>query len=272
MQRKPLEDMTFADDFIFAKVMSNADIARDFLESLFCKQIESIKLSQAQSEHKLGFNSHGARFDVEFIGDDEVYDIEMQQRSDNGSENVKSLINRTRYYQAVLDAEHLKPGQEYKKLPNTYIIFICRFDPFGYGLAQYTQHTTISELGEKVIEGTCAIYLNTTYTTENVSEEIANLLQYVENPSMGFGPLVDKLDNEVAGTKLNPRVRSELMSLYEMLEKERREGRQAGRQEEREECIQRLIKATGCSREKAESILGSPRDAQQNMQRMHLGS
>ena len=38
-----------------------------------------------------------------------------------------------------MDVSQLKPGEDYDTLPESYVIFICTFDPFGKGLYKYTK-------------------------------------------------------------------------------------------------------------------------------------
>lgn len=53
-----------------------------------------------------------------------IFDIEMQ------SSPSKYLGRRLRYYQSTIDgAQVLKPGHDYSELPDTFIIFLCSFDP-----------------------------------------------------------------------------------------------------------------------------------------------
>ena len=40
-----------------------------------------------------------------------------------------NLPKRTRYYQSMIDIDHLASGAEYGDLPDSYIIFISMFDP-----------------------------------------------------------------------------------------------------------------------------------------------
>lgn len=40
----------------------------------------------------------------------------------------------------------LPTGVHYKELPETYIIFICTYDPFGKGLYKYTFDTKCNEI------------------------------------------------------------------------------------------------------------------------------
>ena len=47
-------------------------------------------------------------------------------------------LTRMRYYQAALDVAFLDQGYSYQTLNDSYIIFICLFDPIGYNRAVYT--------------------------------------------------------------------------------------------------------------------------------------
>lgn len=70
----------------------------------------------------------GVRLDVYAKDENNTrYNIEMQVAK------KPALGRRTRYYQSQMDMELLLSGQEYKELPNSYVIFICDFDPFGKG-------------------------------------------------------------------------------------------------------------------------------------------
>ena len=99
---KSYSELTLADDFMFWKVMSRPAIAKQFLESLFRRSIKSIEFSGGQSTHKEFANRPGVRFDVEFHGDGKIYDIEMQNSGSSSEKGILELINRARYYHAML--------------------------------------------------------------------------------------------------------------------------------------------------------------------------
>ena len=42
----------------------------------------------------------------------------------------------------------ISTGTDYKELPDTYVIFICDFDPFGFGKYKYTFDMICTETGE----------------------------------------------------------------------------------------------------------------------------
>ena len=68
----------------------------------------------------------GVRLDVYAEDEKEThYDIEMQALK------KPAIEKRSRYYHSQMDMEFLLRGEDYKKLPNSYVIFICDFDPFG---------------------------------------------------------------------------------------------------------------------------------------------
>ena len=67
------------------------------------------------------------------------FDVEMQVRTD-------SIEKRSRYYHSHMDMEALQRGLEYELLPDSYVIFICDFDPVGAGKYVYTEADIIWRL------------------------------------------------------------------------------------------------------------------------------
>ena len=82
---------------------------------------------------------------------DKVFDIELQN-----SAGVDIYL-RTRYYQSMLDTDNLLKGEHYSKLPESFIIFICTYDPFGKNLSSYSFENRCIEnlniqLNDKIIK------------------------------------------------------------------------------------------------------------------------
>ena len=46
---------------------------------------------------------------------------------------------RSRYYQSTIDTDFMKRNSTYKELPESKVLFICTFDPFGKGKSRYTK-------------------------------------------------------------------------------------------------------------------------------------
>ncbi len=68
------------------------------------------------------------------------YNIEIQNSSANA--NPK----RARYYSSMLDSNAILPKDDFKKLPETYVIFFTQQDYFKRGLPLYTIERSIKEL------------------------------------------------------------------------------------------------------------------------------
>ncbi len=82
---------------------------------------------------------------------DKVFDIELQNAIDF------DLPFRTRYYQSMIDTDNLLKGEHYSNLPESFIIFICTYDPFGKNLSSYSFENRCIEnlniqLNDKIIK------------------------------------------------------------------------------------------------------------------------
>ena len=131
----PWEEVTLSNNYMFNKVMtSNPDLCRRFIEHLLQIKIERIDFATGEFTLEADAESRGVRLDV-FVRDDtglRAFDLEMQVA------NKRNLPERARYYQGLMDESDLKPDESYKKLKTSYVLFICLFDPFGFGLPVYT--------------------------------------------------------------------------------------------------------------------------------------
>ena len=96
-----------------------------------------------------------------------VYNIEVQ-RADEGADE-----KRARYYSAILDANTLLPRQNFKDLPETYIIFITEHDVLKGGLPLYHINRTIKENGMTFCDESNIIYVNGEFRGE---DEIGKLM------------------------------------------------------------------------------------------------
>ena len=133
MTQKPFEDLTISDDFMFCKVMEYEPICREFLEILFSVRIEKITYLSSQNTVTANSGAKTVRLDVLVKdGSGASYDIEMQVG------NEYNIAKRMRYYQAVLDVAFLDKGYSYKALNDSFIIFVCLFDPIGSNRDVYT--------------------------------------------------------------------------------------------------------------------------------------
>ncbi|MBO5288117.1 MAG: Rpn family recombination-promoting nuclease/putative transposase [Spirochaetales bacterium] len=136
---KRWEDLTITDDFMFCKVMSDPDICKELLEILLHIKIERLVFQEPQKSFRLTSESRGIRLDVYVKDSNRVFDIELQ------TTNERNLELRTRYYQGVMDISELEKGDFFSNMKESYIIFICMFDPFGADIPIYTVKQTFAE-------------------------------------------------------------------------------------------------------------------------------
>ena len=93
-----------------------------------------------------------------------------------------ALGKRSRYYQSQMDMELLLSGEDYSELPDTYVIFICDFDPFEEEKYRYTFKMTCKESVQTNLEdGRTIVFLNTHGKNESeVPKELVTFLKYVK--------------------------------------------------------------------------------------------
>ena len=145
----------------------------------------------------------------------------------------------------MIDLDVLNKGESYAKLRQTYIIFVCTFDPFTAGRSIYTFRETCQEdKGILMGDETTKIFLNSKGSREGVSKELAAFLDYVEGktPASSF---TKDLAAAVDETKENKDRRVEYMSyMMDMLRSEERgeeRGIEKGREEERISLLREMI-------------------------------
>lgn len=178
---KPYQELTIADDFMFAIVMSDPEISKPFLEAVLQKKIARIEVIDSQKDLGDDYDNHGIRLDV-YLEDaaGTKYDIEMQ------TTRQKDLEKRIRYYQSGIDRRMLRKSLDYDKLNDSYIIFVCLKDYYGAGLAMYERVSTIKDAPEAAYEdGSHAIILNASYKTANANPAVLEFLRYAKDTYEG---------------------------------------------------------------------------------------
>ena len=110
---------------------SEPELCQRILEMLLHIKIEKLVCTQAERTMQETVDSKSARFDV-YTGDGkQVFDMEIQ------TTNKTNLPKRARYYQSVIDMDNLSHGEDYGRLKDTYVIFLCLERPFKKSLPVY---------------------------------------------------------------------------------------------------------------------------------------
>ena len=178
-KQKTLKDLNLLDRFLFSQAADDPDTMRDMLEIILGREVVLKLLPQTEKEQRTHPLNRYVRLDVWAMDKEErIYNTEVQ-REDTGN-----LPKRSRFYQALIDSNLLKPGEVgFQSLNPVYIILICPFDLFGYGLYRYTFQMQCKEVpGLSLQDGAIRIFLNTRgQHAEGVQKELIELLRYMEH-------------------------------------------------------------------------------------------
>ena len=200
--RRGRRDIPLENDAMFAEVMRRKDLCIGLLETIFeGRRIRDIVYEDGlspEAQKYIAFNpgNKSIRLDVYFEDGDTVYDIEIQ-KADKGN-----LPKRTRMYSSMMDANMLDKGLEYEELKDSYVIFICMFDPFEKGLARYTFRSICEEdWGLPLGDGRCIMFLNTKGSIGELGSDMDAFFGYINGgvSSIGTGKdsgneFVERLD------------------------------------------------------------------------------
>ena len=222
------ESLGIANDFLFGKVMQDAELCKELLQRIFPDmKIDHIEYPEVQKGIKPDVDAKSVRFDV-YVKDGKgtVYDIEMQVT------DTKELPKRSRYYQSMIDLQMIDRGQHYKRLRPSYIIFICPFDLFDKGRHIYTFENICNEDNSiNLKDGAVKVFLNAEGECDDISKELKAFLDYVAGRESDDN-FVKKLAEAVEQAKKNREWRHEYMTLLmrdqENVEKGKIEGRAEG--------------------------------------------
>lgn len=240
MQKK-FKDLNLNSSFLFAAALSDPEICQLVLEIILGRTISKVNV-KSENSILLSLDAKCVRLDVNARDEFSVnYDIEAQNKKES------NIVKRSRYYQAEMDVAELKPGDDYDKLPDSYVIFICTFDPFGKGLYQYTFSERCEQNGMYLGDGTHKIFLNTKgRNVEHVSQELIHFLKYFENSTDNYVSTVnDKsirmLHSKICELKMSREWEAGYMKMTELLEETQKEGIELGiKQGERQKSLKML--------------------------------
>ena len=244
---KPYEELEFRDDFMFGKVMQDKELCREVLECLLQHPVGELEDPVPQREFRYTSDGKPIRLDIYTRDEDKVYDAEMQNLN-NKSVSSLELPRRTRFYQASIDMDHLNKGGSYKTLPDSAIIFICTFDPFGKGLSKYTVRGICGEDREIIVDdGAVRLFYNCCYKGNDIPEGLRQLYDYVET-GKSSNDLTKRIDGAVEKARKIEEWRSNYMIESIRLMDARDEGREEGREEERKNTEAALKRAEAAER------------------------
>ena len=211
---KPVDQLTFTDDGMFQTVMRDPKICSELVERLLDVKINHVDYPELEKEIAPYYTSKSIRLDVYLKDSNKIIDIEMQSYSQ------EAIGKRTRYYQSMIDIDSLMKGDDYSDLKESYILFICKQDPFkkddkkNFGLPCYTFKNACVEnnsvnLNDKSLK---VIYNASAYESEK-NEKIRAFLHYIYTNEPGEDDFSKRLSAIVNQTKMNEKFRREYAAM-----------------------------------------------------------
>ena len=252
------EYFDFTNDLIFRWVMEREENCLAILRAIL-PELKITAVKRRENEHPVNYlafdDERGVRFDAIIEDDQErFYDVEMQVANQPG------LGKRVRYYQAQLDQETLKKGEDYDDLRESYVIFFCAFDPCGQDRRLYQFHYYEDDDRQlRLPTNSHVILINALGTKGQITPALAAVLDVMNRRRDNANPLAVSLVKEIDGYNRDKKRRRALMNLKMRLKDEWRlglsegldqgraegkvEGRAEGKAEGRDEMTLGLIHA-----------------------------
>lgn len=213
-RRKTVDELTFTDDGMFQAVLHEPEICAELIERLLHIRVKNVKYPELEKQIAPYYTTKGVRLDVYLKDQDKIIDIEIQ------SYPQEALGKRTRYYQSMIDIDSLMKGQDYPDLKDSYILFICKEDPFKndngkqFGLPCYSFRNICEENENvKLNDKSIKVIYNASAYEEEKDERIRNLLHFISTNEPGKDDFSNRLSLLVEKKKENEKFRSDYTAM-----------------------------------------------------------
>ena len=183
-----VQAMTLMDDIFFNCFMEDDTAAMQYVLNIIMER-HDLKVISVKTQYAVpNIYGRGVRFDVLAIDQyGNEYNFEVQNVSSGAAPK------RARYNIDMLDLRHLKAGDDFDDLPETYVIFITAKDVLGYGLPIYHIDRHINELGVKFDDMAHIIYVNGENTSATPLGMLMQDFQNADPAKMHSKLLADKM-------------------------------------------------------------------------------
>ena len=164
-----IDDMTLFDDDLMSRVFDkNIPATELILRIILGRRIKVISVDGQVEMKNHEVEGRTITLDVLALDEDGTeINIEVQGNSEGAH------IRRARYHSSAVDSRMLKEGQEFKKLKDSYVIFIYKHDKFRKGLPIYHIERYVGETKEPFGDGSHIVYVNGSYKGD---DEIGRLM------------------------------------------------------------------------------------------------
>lgn len=201
-----------------------------FIRKILDDQNLSVVSVTAQKEMK-NLKGRSIRLDIHAIDSNgKAYDIEVE-RSDS-----RATPKRARYNASIMDSYITEPGDDYEKLPESYVIFVTENDVWKGNLPIYTADRCIKELGNASFgDESHILFVNTAYKGESRLDSLFHDFRCTDP---------DNMKNEIFADRVRYFKESDegVDSMCQIMEELRDKSFALGARKEKKQLIMQLLK------------------------------
>jgi predicted thioesterase len=182
-----IDSLTLFDDDLMTLVFDGNIEATELLLSIILAQEVKVISVRAQVELRSPYKK-GRKIRVDILArdvDGKRFNVEVQ------AEDAGADCRRARYHSSMVDVNMLKGGKDYKKLRDSYVIFITKNDYFKRELPLYRVERAVCETGEKFGDGSHIIYVNGSYKGDDAIGKLVHDFRCRKADDMYYRQLAD---------------------------------------------------------------------------------
>lgn len=258
------QSLNLSDDFLFSKVMQDEEILRILIEKTLDFKVKKVSLIQPQKIMEIDPGAHGIRLDVYADDDNNTrYSVEMQKS------NEYNIPKRSRYYLSVMDLDQLEKGMNYNDLKNSFVIFICLFDPFNKRRQKYTFKRRCMEIDDLLLNDESNLIVLTNSDDEYGNADISAFFKYIVNSTAEVAESSDSdfikmIHDRVVEVKNNRNLEVDFVKLLERDRENFNAGKKEGTLQTRQDIVKNMLskgiaedlicEIVGCTKEFVDNI------------------
>lgn len=151
------------DDVMFQKMAESKKVCQEIISTVMGQDVEVVDVIPQDSIEKL--QGRSVRLDCLCRLKGGIYvNVEVQKPNNDDHEA------RVRYNASVVTANQTPKGSKFKDVAQVIVIYITKFDIFGYGLPIYHIDRVVRETGKTRTDGFTEIYVNA--SVKNYDDEL----------------------------------------------------------------------------------------------------
>jgi len=183
-----IQSFCLMDDEFMSKVFEDNPAAVQLLLNIILER-DDLEVMKATSQYSIkSLQGRSVRLDVFAVDKDgKQYNIEIQRESKG------AVAKRARYNSSLLDANTILAGEDYEKLPETYIIFITESDVLQAGCPLYHVDRVVRETSGYFGDAAHIIYVNGQYRGDSEISRLMEDFHETRPEQMHYKILADKV-------------------------------------------------------------------------------